>query len=168
MKSIFTVLFFLLTFTVFTQDKIINNKLKDYVHQNVDSKVKAEKIYNSIIENSVKHKIDPKLVASIIKVESNFNSNSVSSAGAKGLMQLMPATAKSLKVNPTDIHSNIRGGTEYLAWCLKQNNNNISLALATYNAGYGNVKKYNGIPPFKETQKYVKKVLKEYNESLKA
>ncbi|MGL5637966.1 MAG: lytic transglycosylase domain-containing protein, partial [Cetobacterium sp.] len=71
--------------------------------------------------------------------------------------------AKLMNVNPNNINSNIKGGTKYIAWCLEQNKNNLTLALASYNAGIGNVKKYNGIPPFKETQNYVKKVMKEYN-----
>lgn len=167
MKSKILILFSILTFTIFAQSKIINNNLKEYVHKNSKSKVNAEKIYNGILKSSKEHKVDPKLIASVIKVESNFNPNSKSSKGAIGLMQLMPKTAKALNSNPKNIESNISAGTEYLAWCLKHNDN-ISLALASYNAGYGNVRKHKGIPPFKETQNFVKKVLNIYNNSFEA
>lgn len=164
MKSKILILFSILTFSIFAQDKIINNNLKKYVHSNTTNKKNADKIYNSILESSIKHKVDPKIIASIIKVESNFNPHLTSPKGAIGLMQLMPATAKSLNSNPRDIKSNISGGTEYFAWCLEQNKS-LPLALASYNAGYGNVKKHKGIPPFKETQNFVKKVLNIYNTS---
>lgn len=115
------------------------------------------------MEHSNSHDVEPELIAAIIKVESDFKQSTVSHVGATGLMQLMPKTAKLMKVNPNNINSNIKGGTKYIAWCLEQNKNNLTLALASYNAGIGNVKKYNGIPPFKETQNYVKRVMKEYN-----
>ena len=99
-----------------------------------------------------------------MKQESNFNASAVSSAGASGLMQLMPTTARYLGVNDTlDPEQSIMGGAKYLRQMLDQFDNNVETALAAYNAGPGNVKKYDGIPPFKETQKYVKNIINYYN-----
>ena len=106
--------------------------------------------------------VSPHLVHAVVKVESNYNKNARSHAGAKGLMQLMPNTAKRFGVtNRADPVQSLRGGTQYLAWLLKRYKGDLNLALAGYNAGEGAVDKYKGIPPYKETQKYVVKVLKE-------
>lgn len=108
--------------------------------------------------------VDPNLIAAMIQQESGFNPRAVSHAGAKGLMQLMPATARGLGVKDSfNPEQNIMGGTKYIAQQLKAFGGDIEMALAAYNAGPGNVRKYGGIPPFAETQKYVPKVLANYN-----
>ena len=115
---------------------------------------------NIFKEAADKYNVSVSLLKSVAKAESDFNTNAVSSAGAIGIMQLMPSTAKSLGVtDPYDATQNIMGGAKLLSQLLSKYNNNTSLALAAYNAGSGNVDKYGGIPPFKETQNYVKKVL---------
>ncbi|MBU4128623.1 lytic transglycosylase domain-containing protein [bacterium] len=110
-----------------------------------------------------KHNLDPLLVKAVIKVESDFEVEALSRKGAQGLMQLMPQTARDLEVKDVwDPHHNIEGGVKYLRKMFDKFNNNLSLALAAYNAGPNKVKQYGKIPPYPETQKFVRKVISYY------
>ena len=110
--------------------------------------------------------LDPKLVLSVIAVESNFQTHARSSKAAMGLMQLIPDTAERFNVrNAYDATQNLRGGMRYLRWLLSYYRGNISYAAAAYNAGEGRVDRYKGVPPFPETRAYVKRVLGLYGSS---
>jgi hypothetical protein len=113
-------------------------------------------------EASRTYGVSKKLLKAVAKAESNYNPAATSPKGAAGVMQLMPATARSLGVSdPYDARSNIMGGAKYLRENLDKYNGDVTLTLAAYNAGSNNVKKYGGVPPFKETQEYVKKIMRD-------
>lgn len=146
---------------------IIRSKPKGYQASFKHLK-KNKKKYTPIIEAAAsKHGIDPKLVHAVIYAESAYNATAVSSAGAVGLMQLMPATARQYGAqNRKDPKQNVFAGTRYLKYLLGLFNDDLSLSIAAYNAGENTVKKYNNqIPPYPETQKYVKQVLRLYKKS---
>jgi soluble lytic murein transglycosylase-like protein len=110
--------------------------------------------------------VDPRFIHAVIWQESKYKVEALSHAGAQGLMQLMPATAKRFGCeDPNDMTQNIGAGTKYLAWLLKRFNGDVKLALAGYNAGEGAVDKYRGIPPYDETQNYVKKISENYGKT---
>ena len=130
---------------------------------NITKTTTKDKIISMIDEASEKYGVDSKLVQALVQQESGFNPNAKSKAGALGLMQLMPATAKGLGVNdPMNPKENIEGGVKYLKSMLDRFHGNTILALAAYNAGPNAVSKYDGVPPYKETQNYVKAILKNY------
>jgi len=127
----------------------------------------AGKYDSFIVRMGRKYKIDPPLIKAVIKAESAWNPQAKSRAGAQGLMQLMPGTAKKLSVEDAfDPAQNIEAGTRYLRMMLDNFNGDLVLALAAYNAGPGAVKKYKGVPPYKETRDYIKRVLRYYREYL--
>lgn len=145
------------------KDKELRTKLK------YASSVNPAEFEQLIASCSSKYGVNPSLIKAVIHAESGYNPNAVSSKGASGLMQLMPATAKSLKVadrfNPKD---NVEGGVKYLRFLLDTFRGDVSLAVAAYNAGLNKVAKYGGIPPYNETRTYVNRVLaymKSYQES---
>ena len=140
--------------------KILDSSIS---HSKNPSEASRSEIENLIEKYADKNGLDSDFVKAVIKQESGFNPNATSHCGAMGLMQLMPSTAQGRGVtNAYDAEQNIMGGTKYLKGLMDRFDNNKSLALAAYNAGPNAVKKYGGIPPYMETQNYVKNVLGSY------
>jgi hypothetical protein len=110
--------------------------------------------------------VDPRFIHAVIQQESKYKPDAMSPVGARGLMQLMPATAKRFDCrDPKDEACNVEAGTKYLAWLLKRFDGDVKLALAGYNAGEGSVDKYQGVPPYRETQDYVNKIVANYGKT---
>ncbi len=122
--------------------------------------------FGDIIQDKAKkYDVDPALVAAVVETESRFHATAHSQVGARGLMQLMPRTGRWLGArNLDDPEQNVEAGTKYLKYLQKRFDGNLKNAIAAYNGGEGNVKRYNGIPPFRETRSYVKKVLSRYEQ----
>jgi soluble lytic murein transglycosylase-like protein len=145
-------------FKIFMRDLKKDRELRTKLHY--AGSVNPAEYEQLISDSSQKYGVNPSLVKAVIHAESGYNPNALSHKGASGLMQLMPDTARSLKVadrfNPKD---NVEGGVKYLRFLLDTFKGDVSLALAAYNAGMNNVAKYGGIPPFNETRTYVNRVL---------
>ena len=126
--------------------------------------------YNDIIVKAARyHDVDAALVSAVIKAESDYDSSTVSHKGAQGLMQLMPATARRFGVrNSFDPEQNIYAGTKYLRWLLDKFDGNADLAVAGYNAGEGNIKKYDGVPPFRETVNYINRIARHIRRAIES
>jgi hypothetical protein len=133
-------------------------------HQTLNRAFTQQDIDAAIEQAAARHNVDPSLVRSVVKVESNFNPNAVSRKGAMGLMQLMPSTARSLNVsNPFDPQQNVDAGVRHLRKLLDSYGGNVRLSLAAYNAGSGAVARSAGVPHFRETQNYVRRITTLYN-----
>ncbi|MHB0970411.1 MAG: lytic transglycosylase domain-containing protein [Thermoanaerobaculia bacterium] len=132
---------------------------RSYRFQETSRPLFASKFDDKIVEAARKFDVDAALVSAVIKAESDYNPKVVSRKGARGLMQLMPATARRFGVaNSFNEEQNIYGGTRYLRWLLDTFEGNADHAVAAYNAGEGNVWKYDGVPPFRETVNYLAKI----------
>jgi len=129
-----------------------------------DSSLSPADLHQMLVTAGNEHNLDVDLLASLVKAESGGNTRAVSRTGARGLMQLMPGTAAALGVQDSfEPHQNVRGGTAYLDGLLTRYHDQLALALAAYNAGPAAVDKYHGIPPYRETQAYVARVIHEFN-----
>ncbi len=119
-----------------------------------------------ILHAAAQHGLDPRLLHAVIWQESRYKRDATSGAGAQGLMQMIPATAKRFNcANAYDPQANVTAGAKYLRWLLERFDGDVALALAGYNAGEGSVDKYNGIPPFNETQNYVRAIIAHYGQT---
>lgn len=147
----------------FTREPETSNPCLGMTRKQLEAKGHA--LNYDIVQAAEKFSVDPALLKAVARAESCFNPKAVSSAGAKGLMQLMPGTAKAMGVkNILDKQQNLIGGAQYLAAMLARYSSDKKLALAAYNAGPGNVDKYNGIPPFEETHRYIDAVNEFYED----
>jgi soluble lytic murein transglycosylase len=146
-----------------TNSRYQRRKWKIYSSQTPTKKQRRAQ-YDPLIDHEARAQgIEPALIKAMIRVESDFNTEAVSSAGAQGLMQVMPATARDLQLeDPFDPEDNIRSGTRYLRYLLDRFGSDVTLALAAYHAGPGNVARYGAIPPITQTVRYVKDVLRFY------
>jgi len=136
------------------KDRLLRTKLQ------LASSVNPAEFDQIISTCAAKYGVSPSLIKAVIHAESGYNPNAISRKGASGLMQLMPGTARSLKVsNSFDPKDNVEGGVKYLRFLLDTFRGDVSLAVAAYNAGLNKVAKYGGIPPYNETRTYVNRVL---------
>ena len=134
-----------------------------------ETRLTAADLHQLLTKAGSEHDVDADLLASLVKAESNGNAQAVSRAGARGLMQLMPGTARQLGVADSFVpEQNVRGGTAYFDSLLTRYHDNIALALAAYNAGPEAVDRYHGIPPYRETRAYVARVMHEFNRRVAA
>jgi soluble lytic murein transglycosylase-like protein len=168
----FMSLFFLTSFTgiffnpTFAPSVTATARLEDVIPADVPSSGNPD-LDKIIFRAGGRHGIDPRFIHAVIWQESKYKPQALSHAGAQGLMQLMPATARRFGcADPSDMAANVDAGTKYLSWLLKRFNGDVTLALAGYNAGEGAVDKYNGVPPYNETQNYVRKIVAKYGKTV--
>ncbi len=137
------------------------NKFRFYLKESPRPEASSGTLSDQIARSAKAFDLDEALIKAVIKVESNYNPKAVSAKGAQGIMQLIPSTAREMQVqDPFNAADNIRGGSRYLRKMLDQFGGNLELALAAYNAGPGNVRRYGGVPPFAETRNYIQQVKK--------
>lgn len=146
--------------------QIINNTrniLQNADFRSIFSHKKERRFHSIILQEAIRHKVDPALVKAIIMAESGYNPNAISKKGAQGLMQLMPSTAEALGVEDAfNPEQNISGGVRYFKQLVNRFDGDVKLALAAYNAGSKIVRHYQGVPPFKSTHYYIEKVFEYY------
>lgn len=141
------------------EEKISLSNYTEYIYNFTKDYELAREINKNVMIYSKSYEVSPELILSIIKEESGFDPTIVSSKGAYGLMQLMEETANYLSVDRKTISDNIKGGTKFIKKLLDEYNNDLVLALASYNAGLGAVQKFNGVPPYEETKNYIERVM---------
>ena len=141
---------------------VADSLIENFIPSDVPSSGDAE-LDKIIFRVGAREGVDPRLLHAVIWQESKYKPSAESHAGARGLMQLMPAAAQRFGCDDRDdAAANVKAGTKYLRWLLKRFDGNVTLALAAYNAGEGNVDKHEGVPPFDETQKYVRIITGRY------
>jgi soluble lytic murein transglycosylase-like protein len=158
-----------IAFSEFVNLPVAAAPASDPASQNTEEQLTDAELHQLLTSAGAEHDLDADLLASVVREESNGHTHAVSRAGAQGLMQLMPGTASTLGVgNAFAPGENINGGTAYLDTLLKRYHDNLALALAAYNAGPGAVDRFHGIPPYRETQLYVARVIHEFNRRIAA